>query len=47
MLGHSTLEMVKLYVRLANRDVALQHQRYSPIDKLGPLVGGRRAVRFR
>ena len=47
MLGHSTLEMVKLYVRLANRDVALQHQRYSPIDKLGPLAGGKRAVRFR
>jgi hypothetical protein len=47
MLGHSTLEMVKLYVRLANRDVALQHQRYSPIDKLGPLAGCKRAVRFR
>lgn len=47
MLGHSTLEMVKLYVRLANRDVALQHQRFSPIDKLGPLAGGRRSVRFR
>lgn len=47
MLGHSTLEMVKIYVRLANRDVALQHQRYSPIDKLGPLAGGKRAVRFR
>jgi integrase/recombinase XerD len=47
MLGHSTLEMVKIYVRLANRDVALQHQRYSPIDKLGPLASGRRAVRFR
>ncbi len=47
MLGHSTLEMVKIYVRLANRDVALQHQRYSPIDKLGPLAGGKRSVRFR
>lgn len=47
MLGHSTLEMVKIYVRLANRDVALQHQRYSPIDKLGPLSSGRRSVRFR
>ncbi len=47
MLGHSTLEMVKLYVRLANRDVALQHQRYSPIDRLGPLASGRRSVRFR
>lgn len=47
MLGHSTLEMVKVYVRLANRDVALQHQRYSPIDRLGPLAGGRRVVRFR
>mgnify|MGYP001603328615 CR=1 FL=1 len=47
MLGHSTLEMVKIYVRLANRDVALQHQRYSPIDKLGPRASGRRSVRFR
>ncbi len=47
MLGHSTLEMVKLYVRLANRDVALQHQRYSPIDKLGPVQGIRRSVKFR
>lgn len=47
MLGHSTLEMVKIYVRLANRDVALQHQRYSPVDKLGPMMGGRRVVRFR
>ena len=37
ILGHSTLEMVKIYVRLANRDVALQHRKYSPIDNLGAL----------
>lgn len=47
MLGHSTLEMVKIYVRLANRDVALQHRRYSPVDQLGPMTAGRRAVMFR
>ena len=47
ILGHSTLEMVKIYVRLANRDVALQHQRYSPIDKLGPRSIGRRVVMYK
>lgn len=46
ILGHSTLEMVKVYVRLANRDVALQHQKYSPIDKLGALPNSVRHVRF-
>jgi integrase/recombinase XerD len=46
ILGHSTLEMVKQYVKLANRDVALQHRRYSPVDNLGSVEGPRR-VRFR
>lgn len=46
ILGHSTLEMVKQYVKLANRDVALQHRRYSPVDRLGSVEGTRR-VRFR
>ncbi len=44
MLGHSTLDMVRIYVDLANRDVALQHKKYSPIDHLGVLPGARRKV---
>lgn len=42
MLGHSTLDMVRVYVDLANRDVALQHRKYSPIDQLGGLFSGNR-----
>jgi len=34
ILGHSTLEMVRLYVNLASSHVAIQHQRYSPLDHL-------------
>ena len=34
ILGHSTLEMVKHYVNLASNHVALQHQRFSPLDRL-------------
>ena len=44
ILGHSTLEMVKIYVRLANRDVALQHKKYSPIDLMGPMPGASRKI---
>jgi integrase/recombinase XerC/integrase/recombinase XerD len=34
ILGHSTLEMVRHYVNLASNHVAMQHQRYSPLDRL-------------
>jgi integrase/recombinase XerC/integrase/recombinase XerD len=34
ILGHSTLEMVRHYVNLASNHVAIQHQRYSPLDRL-------------
>jgi len=34
ILGHSTLEMVRHYVNLASNHVALQHQRFSPLDRL-------------
>lgn len=44
ILGHSTLDMVRIYVDLANRDVALQHKKYSPIDHLGTLPGESRRV---
>lgn len=34
ILGHSTLEMVRNYVNLANRDVYEQHRKFSPMDRL-------------
>ena len=34
ILGHSTLEMVKHYVNLASSHVAIQHQKFSPLDRL-------------
>lgn len=47
LLGHSTMETVKLYVALANRDVALQHRKFSPMDRLGMIPGARRQVRLK
>jgi site-specific recombinase XerD len=35
LLGHSTLEMVRHYINLASSHVAIQHQRFSPMDRLG------------
>ena len=34
ILGHSTLEMVRHYVTLASNQVAIQHRRFSPLDRL-------------
>ncbi len=34
ILGHSTLEMVRCYVNLASNHIAIQHQRFSPLDRL-------------
>jgi site-specific recombinase XerD len=34
ILGHSTLEMVRHYVNLASSHIAVQHQKYSPLDRL-------------
>ncbi|MFC1892558.1 tyrosine-type recombinase/integrase [Chloroflexota bacterium] len=34
ILGHSTLEMVRHYVNLAANHIAMQHQRFSPLDRL-------------
>ena len=34
ILGHSTLEMVKLYVNLASSHLLVKHQRFSPLDHL-------------
>jgi integrase/recombinase XerC/integrase/recombinase XerD len=34
ILGHSTLEMVRLYANLTSNHIVAQHQRYSPLDRL-------------
>ena len=34
ILGHSSLEMVKVYVNLAMSDVSKQHRKYSPVDNM-------------
>ena len=34
ILGHSTLEMVRHYVNLASSHIAIQHQKFSPLDRL-------------
>jgi integrase/recombinase XerC/integrase/recombinase XerD len=34
ILGHPTLEMVRHYVNLASNHIALQHRRFSPLDRL-------------
>lgn len=34
LLGHTSLAMVRRYVELASIDVALQHERFSPVDSL-------------
>ncbi|MBI3547970.1 MAG: tyrosine-type recombinase/integrase [Elusimicrobia bacterium] len=47
ILGHSSLDMVRVYVDLANRDVALQHRRFSPIDRMGVVPGASRSVLYR
>ncbi|MDE2237396.1 MAG: tyrosine-type recombinase/integrase [Elusimicrobia bacterium] len=44
ILGHSTLDMVKIYVGLANRDVAKLHRQFSPMDRMGIVPGGKRRV---
>lgn len=39
ILGHTTLEMARIYVTLASTQVAVQHRKYSPMDLVA--VGGR------
>jgi len=34
ILGHSTLEMVRHYVNLASSHITIQHQKFSPLDRL-------------
>jgi len=34
ILGHKTLDMVKVYVNLFSEDVAESHRKFSPIENL-------------
>jgi len=34
ILGHSSLEVVRLYVNLATADVHSQHRKYNPVDMM-------------
>lgn len=42
ILGHASLEIVKLYVNLQTDDLVTQQARYSPMDALKARSGGRR-----
>jgi integrase/recombinase XerD len=44
ILGHSSLDMVKLYVSLANQDVAALYRKFSPMDRFGDVPGAKRRV---
>ena len=47
ILGHSTLEMTRIYAQVADTDAVARHRQASPLDRMGPLPGERRAVRLR
>jgi integrase/recombinase XerD len=44
ILGHSSLDMVKIYISLADQDVATMYRKYSPMDRLGMIPGAKRRV---
>jgi len=44
ILGHSSLDMVKIYVSLADQDVATMYRKFSPMDRLGIVPGAKRRV---
>lgn len=45
ILGHSSLEVVKMYVNLASSDISTQHRRFSPADNMC-FVGRRQSSRM-
>ena len=47
LLGHSSMETVTIYVGLANRDVAQQHRKFSPLDRMESVPGSVMRVRLK
>ncbi|OGR74291.1 MAG: hypothetical protein A2089_03890 [Elusimicrobia bacterium GWD2_63_28] len=47
ILGHSTLDMVRVYVDMANSNMTLQHRKFSPMDRLGQISGIKKTVAIR
>lgn len=47
ILGHSSLDMVKIYVSLADQDVAALYRKFSPMDRFGEVPGAKRRVLVR
>jgi hypothetical protein len=45
ILGHSSLEAVRMYVQPTSEDVQVRHRQYSPVDRIQALRGGSRAWR--
>ena len=35
ILGHTTLDVTQVYMHLAEAHVKIQHERFSPVDRLG------------
>ena len=42
ILGHTSLEVVKLYINLVAGDISAQHRKFSPVDNMGFPDTGRR-----
>lgn len=42
MLGHTTLDVTQVYMHLAEAHVKIQHHKFSPVDRLGISMRGRR-----
>nr|WP_255450004.1 tyrosine-type recombinase/integrase [Bacillus sp. AR2-1] len=34
ILGHSSIEMVRKYINMTNKDIIVQHNKYSPVNNL-------------
>ena len=47
ILGHSSMDMVMVYLRLTSRDIQDQHLKYSPVASIQPKRKSGRSLRFK
>ncbi|HEU4964222.1 MAG TPA: tyrosine-type recombinase/integrase [Bacilli bacterium] len=47
ILGHTTMDMVAVYVRLTNSNIQDQHVKYSPVSNIQPRGRSKGAIRFK